>query len=581
MAKSRQLMARVGLDTGEFETGLKKIDRDLRKLGDTGKIVSDALKGFAAVGAAAAAATAALTAKGLALADRFDDMGKRLGVSTGVIAELSHVARMSGLEIGDLEQGLTKLAKTGPVEQQLVNLADKIASASTHSEKARLAIEAFGEKAGPKLLPMLADGSKGLEQMREEARKLGLTLNDVQAKQIADVNDAFDRLKSAGEGVALQLAATLAPTLTAIADGLKKELGGALDESGKDVVTWGETVGDVIAFAADAASGAIKTVSTVFNSVGQTLGASAAAAVALFTDGTDGAKAVFDEWANDQSQMWKRLASDTNFRAYRDELKRVRDTMANAPSGAGDGNQSAPKQQLDVLLELNKVTADQTALEQLLFDTVQGFEEQKLALRQQEFEQLWTNLEAELEVLDILDERRKESTQAWIDNLLIEVAEIERAEQAKRDAQQKTVDSTIKGLSAALNAVASHSKKRFEQAKLFSKAEAALNAYRAIQQVWADEQLPFYAKLAATAVTAASTAANISAINSTQYGGGTTPSAAATPTVNGAPVQQQAGPSGPTVAIKVVGESFSRGQVRGLIEQIAEELGDGATLQLA
>jgi len=152
-------MARVGLDTEEFETGLRRMDRELRKLGDMGKIASDAIKLFAASTAAAAAATAALTVKGASLQATFDDLGQRLGLTTGAVAELSHAARMSGLELNDLEQGLTKLAKQGPLEQELEKLAERMAQMDTHAERARLAIAVFGERAGARLIPMLAGGA--------------------------------------------------------------------------------------------------------------------------------------------------------------------------------------------------------------------------------------------------------------------------------------------------------------------------------------------------------------------------------------------------------------------------------------
>src|SRR5690606_24152180 len=101
------------------------------------------------------------------------------------------------------------------------------------------------------------------------------------------------------------------------------------------------------------------------------------------------------------------------------------------------------------------------------------------------------------------------------------------------------------------------------------------------QQVWADSTLPFYAKVAATAVTAAATAANISAINATSFGGGTTPSVAGTPTVNGAPVQAER----PTQRIAIEGVSpdalFTGRAVRQLAERLNEHIKDGGEVVFA
>src|SRR5690606_37690147 len=152
-------------------------------------------------------------------------------------------------------------------------------------------------------------------------------------------------------------------------------------------------------------------------------------------------------------------------------------------------------------------------------------------------------------------------------------AEAERLANTRQNALE-TTQMIVSGLTDATAAMASSSKKMFEWNKRLAKAEAVVNAYRAIQQVWADPALPFYAKVAATAVTAAKTAANISAINSTQFGGGTTPSAAGTPTVNNVPVQQQ------VITIRGIDPSqlFTGRQIVDLVNEAQR---DGARLVLA
>lgn len=154
-------------------------------------------------------------------------------------------------------------------------------------------------------------------------------------------------------------------------------------------------------------------------------------------------------------------------------------------------------------------------------------------------------------------------------------AEAERLANTKRHALQ-TTQSIVSGLTEATGMMASSSKRMFELNKKLAKAEAVINAHRAIQQVWADPSLPFYAKVAATAVTAAKTAANISAINATQFGGGTTPSAAGTPTVNGNPVPT----SGQIITVRGIDPSqlFSGRQIIDLVNQAQK---DGARLVMA
>lgn len=153
-------------------------------------------------------------------------------------------------------------------------------------------------------------------------------------------------------------------------------------------------------------------------------------------------------------------------------------------------------------------------------------------------------------------------------------AAMERLEQTQRN-QTDTVSTIVSGLTDATAALANSSKRMFELNKKLGKAEAVVNAYRAIQQVWADPTLPFYAKIAATAVTAVKTAANISAINSATFGGGTTPSAAGTPTVNGNPVSADR-----VITVRGINPNdlFTG---RALVNLINEATADGAKLVLA
>lgn len=600
MTKKRDVLVRIGADDTDFQRGVKRSEDALDELGGIGKKAGAAL---AAGFAAATAATAALTAKGLALADRFDDVGKRLGVSAGVMAELSHVARMSGMELGDLEQGLTKLAKRGAVEQQLTALADKMASLDSHTERTRLAVEVFGERAGPKLVPLLADGAAGLAAMREEARKLGLTLTDVQSRQIAAVNDALDRMKSAGDGVALQLTAALAPALTAIADVLQDKLGGALDDSGEHVITWGETVGDVIAFTADAATGAFKVISATFESSGKRIGAVAAAMAAVVSGEFSEARTIWNEFGADQDKIWGELANNANFTAFRDKLEEVRrrtEEFGTAASTSMAKLAVAAKPANDALEEL-AVTVKRIGEA----SGMRSFDE----LRQAALAKLDVLRESYADQFDLAIEKENERHAAELAVLseaeMIRAAGMEKIyalrEQAEEAHQERTteiqeraakqqraletavmrarVDGVMGHLTKIANLVANESKKAFKFAQGVAAAEASLDMYRGIA---AGVRLGWPQGIAAVAWATAEGLAAINAIKNTQFGGGTTPSAAGTPTVNGNPVQAAAPRESRTLILQGVqpGLQYGGEQVRELMTHVGEWMRDGGKIVL-
>jgi hypothetical protein len=208
-------------------------------------------------------------------------------------------------------------------------------------------------------------------------------------------------------------------------------------------------------------------------------------------------------------------------------------------------------------------------------------------------------LEQEAEWRQVLFEEREkfateeiEAERALVDALLIEQQryreEVARADEdalkLKRRVRKDTVDNAFAGFTQITAALAAHNEKAFKLNKLAAKAEAGLNAFRAIQQVWADNSLPFYAKIAATAITAAATAANIAGINKSEFGGGAVPSnLGATPVTpaGGALPDTTGGQRGAqTIFVQGLDPSaiFSGDAVRGLLERLQSALDDGGKL---
>ncbi len=235
----------------------------------------------------------------------------------------------------------------------------------------------------------------------------------------------------------------------------------------------------------------------------------------------------------------------------------------------------------DDLLQPIKVTAQylKDANAERLKDLAQTFKsEEQLEVERyaQRLEDLQDLYDAELvqrsEFLTLKEELESEHQDRMTE---IDAAAADEQLRIKQKQQTDTLLTIVSGLTDATAAMSNSSKRMFDMNKKFAKAEAVINAYRAIQQVWADPTLPFYAKIAATALTAVKTAANISAINSATFGGGTTPSAAGGATVNNVPVG-----SGQVYTVRGINkDDFFSG--RQLIELINQAQKDGARLVFA
>src|SRR5687767_14215528 len=102
-------------------------------------------------------------------------------------------------------------------EEIFAMVADKLKDMPDDAQRLAAATDIFG-KAGAGMLPGILAGSEGMRESIELARRLGVTVTDLDADNIQDMNDAWTRVQLAVKGVWTVLATNLAPALTQIAD---------------------------------------------------------------------------------------------------------------------------------------------------------------------------------------------------------------------------------------------------------------------------------------------------------------------------------------------------------------------------
>ena len=200
--------------------------------------------GLSAIGTAV---LAPLAAAGKAFADQggmLDDLSQRTGASAEALSGLQYAAELTGTGIEDLAGGFRKLAQTvdsaltgnqaavdlfsslgltlddlkGKKPEEIFSLlADRIAAIDDPIRRSALAMDLFG-KSGDRLLPMLVNGSAGLESLKREARDLGLVMSGEDIAAAAEFGDSLDRAWAACRGFAVTVGGALAPALQAGAD---------------------------------------------------------------------------------------------------------------------------------------------------------------------------------------------------------------------------------------------------------------------------------------------------------------------------------------------------------------------------
>lgn len=145
-----------------------------------------------------------------ALAQGFRKLSAEMvGVATGA-ATSTELFRQLGISVGTVGQG------TGVL---LAAIADKFAKMADGAEKSRFAVELFG-RSGLQLIPILNQGSAGLDAAMKKAAEFGLILTATQQKDLKAFDDSLDDLQSALKGFTAQVGAAFAPALIALVHGM-------------------------------------------------------------------------------------------------------------------------------------------------------------------------------------------------------------------------------------------------------------------------------------------------------------------------------------------------------------------------
>jgi hypothetical protein len=251
------LHVKLGLDTAQFEQGLRKTQASLKGLS------------FANVAGAAAGATAvtALTTAFVALrnamqfGDEIADTAKRIGVSTDALQEYRYAVKALGGEFGDADKALEGFQKTFSAassgfskkavkafealrldpkafatwEDALDAAIDKIGNLKSVSDQT-FAAQKLGIES---ILPAIRDGTAAFNDQRRAAHNLGLVMDKDVVAKLGDANDQFEVLAQKLNIQVKTALANLAPTLiegvTALVDLTTNvnDLIGKLDELNK------------------------------------------------------------------------------------------------------------------------------------------------------------------------------------------------------------------------------------------------------------------------------------------------------------------------------------------------------------
>jgi hypothetical protein len=280
-------------DDSKLVRGLRRAEKRLKAFGD--RIRNFGLK-IAGLGTAMLTPMLGAAKAFSSMGDQVAKMAKRTGLSVEALSELRFVASQTGTEFESLEMGFRRMQRSiydagrglstakdaladlglrfedldglSP-EEQFKLLGEAISRIEDPTKKAAIAMTLFG-RTGTNLLPMFARGAKGIEELQEEARRLGLTMSAEDAKAAEDFTDALDKLWKVVKMGVFRVGAALAPVLQRLTDtitGVATKISAWIDENRQLIVTVMQVAAAILAGGL-----ALAALGTVISGLGSALG---------------------------------------------------------------------------------------------------------------------------------------------------------------------------------------------------------------------------------------------------------------------------------------------------------------------
>ena len=247
MQRVGDVVIRMATDLADLRAGFDQAKAQAEEWGSKLKGTVDIVTGaLAALGVAASVSAFASAIKdSIDYADGLNDLSQKVGLTVETLGGLEYAAKQSGTDLDTIAKGAQKLAekmadaaggnaqaqatfdKLGvsiqntdgslkPLDDTLLQLADRFASYKDGPEKAAIAQELFS-KGGAALIPLLNSGGDALRAAIAEYQKYGGVTTDT-AKKADAFNDTMEKINLMNGAFMRTLSAALLPTLQVLAD---------------------------------------------------------------------------------------------------------------------------------------------------------------------------------------------------------------------------------------------------------------------------------------------------------------------------------------------------------------------------
>lgn len=260
------IVGKLLLDKTGWNASIKSVDKDTSDLVKSAQKISEAHQKvglmFTGVGLAVVGSLAAMVKKTADFGDKLFDLSQITGISAATLSSFKLAADKSGTSLEGVALGLRFLGRsmaaatagTGaagaafkalgisvtdtsgklrPMDDVMMEVADRFASMENGAQKTALAIKLFG-RSGSELIPFLNLGRAGLGELRKEAERLGIVMSDTDAAASDKFNDALVSLQGSVQGVGMAIGKILLPAAQGLADALTRAASGVTEAMNKN-----------------------------------------------------------------------------------------------------------------------------------------------------------------------------------------------------------------------------------------------------------------------------------------------------------------------------------------------------------
>jgi hypothetical protein len=222
--------------TGNTSDLEKSVGRAQGAISTFAKTAAASLAGALSVGMFVAAGRAALN-----FADDIGKMAQKVGMSTEALSKLTYAAKLADVSMQELQVGVQQLSKNMEAGSEglaalgisatdsagnlrstaevFADVADAFAGMEDGAGKTAIAMNIFG-RSGAQLIPLLNSGRRGLNEMGDEAQRLGVVISGDAARAAETFNDNITRLQEAMNGISQEVMRDLLPSLVSLTEAL-------------------------------------------------------------------------------------------------------------------------------------------------------------------------------------------------------------------------------------------------------------------------------------------------------------------------------------------------------------------------